>query len=286
MSIPDFLKTPEHPMLMGILNITPDSFYDGGRYLDPAAALDRAWALQESGARIIDVGGESSRPGSAPVNEEEELRRVLPVVRLLTGKLKIPVSVDTRRGSVARAVLAEGAAVINDISGLRDDPELTSVAAQYGAYVVIMHMQGRPGNMQKNPRYRDVVAEVRGFLEERVRWALERGVAADRIILDPGIGFGKTLEHNLKLMAHLPELRIEGHPLLIGASRKSFIDMLCPGTPPEDRLAGTLAAHLYTVIRGGAEILRVHDVAQTRQMLRVWRALEATRRDRGAILPE
>jgi dihydropteroate synthase len=266
-----FRLSLERPLVMGVVNVTPDSFSDGGRFLDPAAAIAHARQLIEEGADLVDLGAESSRPGApAVVSAEEELRRLLPVLRGLRD-VAVPVSVDTIKPEVMRAVLAEGASMINDINALRAPGALDAVAASDAA-VCMMHMQGTPGTMQQHPRYGDVVAEVRAFLLERVRAARDAGIAVERISVDPGFGFGKTLEHNLELLRHLREFAVLGVPLLAGWSRKSSLGMIT-GKPAGERLAASIAAALIAA-QNGAAILRVHDIAATRDALSVLRAVE------------
>ena len=249
--------------LMGVVNVTPDSFSDGGMYLDPEAAIAHGRELLAEGAHILDVGGESTRPGAEEVPLEEELRRVSPVVEGLAGEAT--VSVDTTKAAVAAAALAAGAAIINDVTALRGDPEMSAVCAEAGATVVLMHMVGSPRTMQDDPRYDDVVAEVRDFLAARLEAAVAAGIAEERVWLDPGIGFGKTVEHNLELLRRLGELRELGRPLVVGASRKSFIGRV-DGSGARDRVGGTVASSLLAAAEG-AEVLRVHDVAPMRQAL-------------------
>jgi len=250
-------------LIMGILNVTPDSFSDGGRFLSPDAAVKRALIMEKEGADIIDVGGESSRPGAEPVPVEEELRRVIPVLERLRGKLRIPISIDTTKAEVAEAALRAGASIVNDISALRFDPAMASVVAEFGAGLVLMHMLGTPKTMQQDPHYEDVVREVREFLAERALYAQSQGIPREAIAVDPGIGFGKTVEHNLELLRRLPELVELGFPVLVGPSRKSFIGAIL-GLGVEERLEGTLAACAVAVVRG-ADILRVHDVREVRR---------------------
>ncbi len=263
----------DRPLVMGIVNVTPDSFYDGGRYGDPRPAIDHARRLAEEGADILDIGGESSRPGAEPVTVEEELRRVLPVLDALAG-LGRPISIDTTKPQVMRAALERGAAMINDITAL-GAPGALAAAAGSDAAVCLMHMQGEPQTMQANPVYTDVVVEVRDFLAARAAACLRTGVARERIVVDPGFGFGKRTEHNLALFAHLDALASLGYPVLVGLSRKSSLGRLT-GRPTEERLASSLAAALLAVQRG-ARILRVHDVAATRDVLAVLAAVESTR---------
>jgi dihydropteroate synthase len=266
-----FRLSLERPLIMGVVNITPDSFSDGGRFLNPAAAVAHARRLIDEGADLIDLGAESSRPGAAAVvSAEEELRRLLPVLRGLRDA-PVPVSVDTTKPEVMRAALAEGASVINDINALRAAGAIAAVAAT-DASVCLMHMQGTPGTMQQHPSYDNVVAEVKAFLSERVRAVRDAGIAAERIAIDPGFGFGKTLEHNLELLRHLREFTQLGAPVLAGWSRKSSLGRIT-GKPAADRLAASVAAALIAA-QNGAGILRVHDVAATRDALAVLAAVE------------
>ncbi len=267
--------------LMGIVNVTPDSFSDGGLYLDPAKAIEHGRDLAAAGADWLDVGGESTRPGSEGVSSDEELERVMPVVEALSGAdgPGVPVSIDTSKAEVARRAVAAGAKMINDVTALMGDPEMPAVCAKAsadaGVEVCLMHMLGEPRTMQEDPRYEDVVREVRDFLGERMQVAVDAGVAEERIVLDPGIGFGKTLEHNLALIRGLPELASLGRPLLVGPSRKRFIGELSGSAgEADDRLPGTIAACIASAERG-AGILRVHDVDPVRQALEVAGAIEA-----------
>ena len=256
---------------MGVVNVTPDSFSDGGRFLEPAAAIAHAQQLIEEGADILDLGAESSRPGAAAVvSAEEELRRLLPVLRGLRDA-PVPLSIDTIKPEVMRAVLAEGAAMINDINALRAPGAIAAVAASDAA-VCLMHMQGTPGTMQQSPSYGDVVVEVKTFLQQRVDAVRAAGIALERISVDPGFGFGKTLEHNLELLRHLREFAALGVPLLAGWSRKSSLGQIT-GKPAGERLAASIAAALIAA-QNGAAILRVHDVAATRDALMVLAAVE------------
>lgn len=264
----------DDPVVMGILNVTPDSFSDGGRYLDPEAALGRARAMIEEGASLIDVGGESTRPGAAPVGVEEELERVLPVVRALADDGQF-VSVDTSKPEVMRAAADAGAAMINDVRALREPGALAAVASTDLA-VCLMHMQGEPRTMQAAPRYEDVVTEVCEFLTERARACEEAGIERNRIVLDPGFGFGKTLEHNLSLLAGLERIAACGYVVLVGLSRKSMLEALT-GRAVEDRLAGSLALATMSAL-SGAHIIRVHDVRQTRDALAVVSAVRAAQK--------
>ena len=252
---------------MGVVNVTPDSFSDGGRFFDTRAAIDHARRLSEEGADILDIGGESTRPGAAPVSEADELARVLPVLEKLSG---FCVSVDTRRPMVMKAALAAGASMINDVRALAE-PYAHEAVASTGCAVCLMHMKGTPATMQHEPRYDDVVAEVKGFLKEAVRKARFAGIGADRIVVDPGFGFGKTPEHNLTLLRSLRKFEDLGVPVLAGLSRKSTIGRIT-GRPVEERLAGSLAMALLA-IEQGAKILRVHDVKETKDVIAVWQAV-------------
>ena len=257
------------PQLMGVVNVTPDSFSDGGRYLDAAAAIRHGEELLRDGAEILDVGGESTRPGADPVGEAEELRRVVPVVEALAKEGM--VSIDTSKAAVAAAAIYAGATMLNDVTALRGDAAMAGVCAEREVGVVLMHMPGNPRTMQDDPRYGDVVDEIKAFLAERVEYALAAGIAEKRIWLDPGIGFGKTLEHNLELLRRLRELRELGRPLVIGASRKSFIGKV-DGSAVGERIGGSLASAVLAAAEG-ADVLRVHDVAETAQALAVTSAI-------------
>lgn len=261
------------PAVMGILNVTPDSFSDGGRYDDPGRAVDHALRMEAEGAAIIDVGGESTRPGARAVPVEVEIARVMPVLRELRRALRAPVSIDTRNAATARAALDEGAAIINDIGGLRYDPEMMKVAAAGGAAVVIMHMRGTPETMMRHARYHDVVGEVCGFLRERAAAAIGAGVRRSRIIVDPGIGFAKVARHNLELIRGLPRLCALGYPVLIGASRKGFVRRIC-GPSESDMLYGTTAVNALAAA-AGASILRTHDAAAAVAAARIGAAMAA-----------
>jgi dihydropteroate synthase len=260
-------------LIMGVLNATPDSFYDGGRYNALDAALARAEQMLSKGADILDIGGESTRPGAEPVPEEEETRRVVPLIEAIVARYPDAViSVDTTKRRVAQRALQAGACIINDISGATFDPRVLEVAAQTGALMVLMHIKGTPQTMQQNPVYDDVVAEVRSTLYAHARRAIAAGVPPERIWLDPGIGFGKTVQHNLQLLRGLPQLKTLGYPILIGTSRKSFIGHILGGLPPEERLEGTLAT-LALAVAWGADIVRVHDVKEAVRAVKVADAL-------------
>ncbi len=260
------------PRIMGILNVTPDSFSDGGRLVSVDAAIEAGVALHRAGAAIVDVGGESTRPGAAPVCESEELRRVLPVVEGLVAA-GVPVSIDTMKPGVMAAATAAGATMINDVTALGFAPESAAIAAASGAEVVLMHMQGRPQTMQQAPAYADVVAEVAAYLSGRIAMAEAAGIPRARIIADPGIGFGKALAHNLALLRNLPRLGELGVPLMVGASRKSLIPAIAGPAEPRERLGGSLALALHAAAAGAAWV-RVHDVAETAQALAVWAAVQ------------
>jgi dihydropteroate synthase len=258
----------DRPLVMGVLNVTPDSFSDGGRFLDPSAALDHARKMLDDGAAIIDIGGESTRPGAAPTSEREELERVVPLIEKIAA-LGVPVSVDTRNPAVMRAAIAAGASMINDIAALRAPGALEAVAgAGPSVAVCLMHMQGEPATMQQAAAYKDVVYEVKAFLAERAALCEAAGIARDRIVLDPGFGFGKTLEHNLTLLRRLSDIVALGYPVMIGLSRKSTIGALT-GRDAGERTAGSIAAALAAVARG-ARIVRAHDVRETVDALKVW----------------
>jgi dihydropteroate synthase len=257
--------------IMGIVNVTPDSFSDGGRWLDPEAAVAHGLRLEAEGADILDIGGESTRPGAETVGVEEEVRRVMPVVAALARRARVPISIDTRNAEVMRRAAAAGARIVNDVAALRHDPDALRVAAETGLPVILMHAQGDPRAMQKDPHYDDVVLDVYDWLEERIETCEKAGIARERIVVDPGIGFGKTLAHNLALLGSLSIFHGLGRPVLLGASRKSFIGRLCGGAPADQRLPGSLAAALLGAAQG-VQVLRVHDVAATRQALAVWEA--------------
>lgn len=254
--------------LMGVINVTPDSFSDGGEYLDPAAAVRHGVELVRQGADMLDIGGESTRPGAMPVGAEEERRRVLPVIEgLVAAEVGAQLSIDTSKAAVAAEALAAGATLVNDVTALRGDPKMAEVVADAGADCCLMHMLGEPRTMQEDPRYDDVVDEVKAFLEERLAFAVAAGIAEERILLDPGIGFGKTAAHNLELLARLRELLTLGPPVLVGTSRKSFLGRLT-GRPVDQRLAGTIASCVLAYERG-ARVFRVHEVAPVADALRV-----------------
>ena len=254
------------PVVMGVLNVTPDSFSDGGRYCDLAAAMARGEAIAAEGAAILDVGGESTRPGAAPVDAEEEIRRVIPVIERLAATLPIPISIDTRKPAVMRRAITAGASIVNDVGALAA-PGAIEAVGEGGAAACLMHMQGEPGTMQDAPRYHDVVAEVRAFLAARAAACVAAGIPRDRLLVDPGFGFGKSLEHNLALLAGLPLLAADGLPVLAGLSRKRMIGAMT-GRGEGDRLAGSIAAAIVAAGRG-ARIIRAHDVRETVDALAV-----------------
>jgi dihydropteroate synthase len=267
--------SPRPLRIMGVLNVTPDSFSDGGEWFDYDAAVAHGRELAAQGAAILDVGGESTRPGADPVGEAEELRRVIPVIEALTGG-GATLSVDTSKTSVARAALDAGAAYVNDVTAFRSEPEMAQLVAQSGCECCLMHMLGEPRTMQDDPRYDDVVDDVKAFLDERAAFAVGQGIAPERITVDPGIGFGKTLEHNLELLRRLDEIAALGFELAIGTSRKSFLGRLTGRDDPHDRVAGTVATTVLALERG-ATTFRVHDVAATADALKV--AAATLRRD-------
>jgi dihydropteroate synthase len=264
------------PVLMGVVNVTPDSFSDGGRHLDPQAAIEHGLGLVDEGASMLDIGGESTRPGASPVDEADELARVLPVIRGLRARTDAILSIDTMKPAVAHAALSEGASVWNDVTALGPAPESLEVAARHsGATLILMHMQGTPATMQDAPAYRNVTQDVAGFFTARFVALRRAGITLDRVVIDPGIGFGKTTAHNLALLRNLPMLAALGRPVLVGASRKGFITRVDgTGAGPDGRLGGSIAVALHAA-RAGAAMLRVHDVAATRQALQLMAALES-----------
>jgi dihydropteroate synthase len=266
-------------LVMGVVNVTPDSFSDGGEFLDPGRAIEHAAELVREGADVLDIGGESTRPGAEAVGAEEERRRVVPVLDGLVG-VGVPISIDTSKAAVAEAALDAGATWVNDVTALRADPDLAALCAERRCEVVLMHMLGDPRTMQRDPRYDDVVDDVRDFLSERVEAAVAAGIAEERIWVDPGIGFGKTVEHNLELLRRLGELRALGRPILVGASRKTFIGKIT-GREVDERVGGTIAANALA-IANGADGVRVHDVAATRDALKVVEAVAARRKTAGS----
>jgi dihydropteroate synthase len=272
----------ERTLIMGVLNVTPDSFSDGGRYLDSGAAVARALELERDGADIVDIGGESTRPGAETIHVEEEIRRIVPVIGVLRGKLRVPMSVDTRRAEVAEAALAAGAEILNDVSGLRMDPRLGEVARRARAPLILMHMRGTPQTMQRGPFARDVIRDVMSGLREAITRAKREGLAKSQLLLDPGIGFGKKHEQNFEILARLPEFARLGCPIVIGTSRKAFLGKAFvklgePAAPTDERLLGT-AATVTASILGGAHVVRVHDVAEMAGVARIADAINRHRR--------
>jgi dihydropteroate synthase len=262
--------------IMGVVNVTPDSFSDGGRYLDAAIAIEHGLELEAEGAVILDVGGESTRPGAAPVSESDELRRVIPVIEgLIAAGAEAQISIDTYKSRVAARALDAGATLVNDVTAFRGDPEIAAVVAEAKAGCCLMHMLGDPRTMQRDPQYGDVVTEIKAFLEERMGFAIANGIAEERILLDPGIGFGKTVEHNLELLRRLGELVELGRPVVIGTSRKSFLGKIT-GREVDDRVAATVATNVLAYERG-ARVFRVHDVAPVRDALAVTAATVSAR---------
>jgi dihydropteroate synthase len=263
---------PGPALIMGVLNVTPDSFSDGGKFLDASDAIEHGLKLASEGADIIDIGGESTRPNATPVSEEEELRRVVPVIEALSGRIRVALSIDTMKPAVARAAVEAGASMINDVGAGRLDPEMTRIVRESGAAYVLMHMQGTPQTMQKHPSYQDVVGDVNEFFETKLKQLVAFGVPPERVVLDVGIGFGKTLEHNLQLLGALGSFTKWNRPLLFGASRKSFIGAVTGEAQAEARLAGSVACACWARTVGG-QIFRVHDVAATCQALRMMDAI-------------
>jgi dihydropteroate synthase len=255
----------KRPLIMGILNVTPDSFYDGGEYYKPRDAILKAEEMVEEGADIIDVGGESTRPSSTPVDKDEEIRRILPVVRGIASRVDIPVSIDTYKADVARIALEEGAEIVNDISGLNFDTRMTETVAQYGAGLVLMHIKGNPQTMQEKQEYEDLLSEVRDYLGNSLKVAEQGGIKRDNTVVDPGIGFGKSLLENYTLIRSVPFFRRLGRPVLVGPSRKSFLWKVLKCTP-EDGLGGSISAAIFSFLFG-ADLLRVHDVGEVREAL-------------------
>ncbi len=258
---------------MGILNVTPDSFSDGGLHFEKSNAVDRAMKMVDDGADIIDIGGESTRPGSEPVSIEEELDRTIPVIEALSARIPIPISIDTYKSEVAKKALTAGASMVNDISGLRFDPAMSGIVSDFRIPVVIMHIKGAPRNMQAHPSYEALIPEIMDYLRKSMQIAVQKGVAEDMIILDPGIGFGKTFDHNLQIINRLHEFTKLEKPILIGPSRKSFLGKILEDLPPEQRLEGTAAAVTASIMKG-AHIIRVHDVKEMSSVARVADAIK------------
>lgn len=262
-------------LIMGVLNVTPDSFSDGGKFYDPIRAIQHGVKLTRDGADIIDVGGGSTRPGSDPIPVNEELKRVMPVIEALTQEIDVPISIDTYRAEVAAGALDAGASIVNDVSALRFDDEMVELVADREAPVILMHMKGRPKDMQENPSYEDLLAEIQAFFQERIDFAQERGVEPEKIVLDPGIGFGKTVDHNLLILKHLSHFRSLGKPILLGTSRKSFIGHVLHAEV-DQREEGT-AATVAVGVWNGAQIVRVHDVARIAPVVRMTDAILSAR---------
>jgi dihydropteroate synthase len=267
-----FLDLEKKTHVMGVLNVTPDSFSDGGLFLETGNAVEHGITMAEEGADFIDIGGESTRPFSNPISTSEEIDRVVPVIESLAGEVEVPISIDTRKGVVAKEALKAGASIINDISALRFDPALASVAAESGAPIVLMHMKGMPENMQKNPVYDDLIGEIRGFLEDAVQRAIKAGIREDLILVDPGIGFGKTFDHNLQILKELPSLLSLGKPVLIGTSNKAFIGEIL-NKKAHERLTGTMAT-VAVAAMNGAHVIRVHNVKEAVETVRVVDAIK------------
>jgi dihydropteroate synthase len=268
------LSIDRRPLILGIVNVTPDSFSDGGQHATTPAAVAHGLKLVRQGADLLDVGGESTRPGAQPVPLEEELRRVVPVVEALVAAAPVPLSVDTSKAEVARASLAAGASIINDVTALCGDPSMPEVVRAAGAGVILMHMQGTPATMQLDPRYDDLLAEIGRFFEERLQTLTDQGIARERLALDPGIGFGKRTNHNLDILAHLREFQRFGRPVCLGVSRKGLISRLVGDRPAERRLAGSLAAVCFALSQGAVQIVRVHDVEETKDVVTLFVALQ------------
>jgi dihydropteroate synthase len=268
------LTIERRPLMMGIVNVTPDSFSDGGQFASAAAAIAHGSALEAQGADILDVGGESTRPGSTPVSLDEELGRVLPVVQGLVTGVRVPISVDTSKAAVARACLEAGASIVNDVTALTDDPQMPEVVRAHRAGAVLMHMQGKPADMQQAPNYGDVVAEIANYLRERLAALEALGIAREQLAIDPGIGFGKTSAHNLEILGRLGEFGALGRPVCLGVSRKGFLGRLLNQRPPTQRVAGSIAAALFAHARHAVQLVRVHDVQETRDALIIFDELE------------
>lgn len=278
------IQFPQPPLLMGILNVTPDSFSDGGQYMDPGAAVDQALRMVQEGADIIDIGGESTRPGAAPVDEAEECARVIPVIRRLVNQVRVPLSIDTLKPKVAEAALEAGASLVNDVAANREDEMLWRTVARYGAGYVAMHMQGTPATMQLAPRYDSIVDELNQFFGDRLERLGACGLSREQVILDPGIGFGKTPEHNLQLLAELGRFAGWQRPVLLGVSRKSFLGKITGVSEPTERLPESLAGALWGYL-AGVQIFRIHDVRATRQALKVAEAIRLSRSAKDRIDP-
>ncbi|MFQ5869187.1 MAG: dihydropteroate synthase [Candidatus Zixiibacteriota bacterium] len=266
------LDFSQRAYIMGVLNLTPDSFFDGRMFPEPEAAVQHAFQMEAEGADIIDLGGESTRPGAQAVPLKEEFRRVLPVLKRLSGRLKVPISIDTYKSEVAERCIQCGAEIVNDISGLYFDPRMKEIVARHQVPVIVMHIKGTPRDMQKDPQYRDLIGEILSFFRESISRADAAGVPADKIIIDPGIGFGKSFAHNLDILKGLESFKVLGKPIMVGVSRKSFLGKILD-LPVDERLEASIAAALYAVLRG-ANIVRVHDVAATVRALRTVEAIQ------------
>lgn len=262
--------------IMGILNVTPDSFADGGLYFDKSSAIERAYQIVEEGADIIDIGGESTRPGSEPISIKEELKRTIPVIEAISKKIKVPISIDTYKSEVAKAALDAGASMVNEISGLRFDPKMPDVVSEYKVPVVIMHIKGKPQDMQQNPVYEALIPEIIDYFRMGIIMATRAGVSEDKIIIDPGMGFGKTFDHNLEIINNLREFTFLEKPILVGPSRKAFIGKILGDVPATERLEGTAAAVSISIING-ANVVRVHDV---KEMVKVAKVADAVKREK------
>ncbi len=274
--LPDrVLEFAHGPLVMGIVNVTPDSFSDGGQFHSLEAAVAHGLELVRQGADLLDIGGESTRPGSAPVPLEEELRRVLPVVTALVAQTTVPISVDTSKAEVARQCLQIGARIVNDVTALRGDAGMVEVVRAQRAGVILMHMQGTPTTMQVNPHYDDVVGDIGRFFEERLQSLAAAGIAREQVVLDPGIGFGKTLDHNLEILARLAEFQRLGRPVCLGVSRKGFISRVLGGRPVARRLAGSLAVLSFALGREAVQVVRVHDVEESKDVVTMFKALSS-----------
>ena len=262
--------------IMGILNVTPDSFADGGLYFDKSSAIERAYQIVEEGADIIDIGGESTRPGSEPISIKEELKRTIPVIEAISKKIKVPISIDTYKSEVAKVALDAGASMVNDISGLRFDPKMTDVVSEYKVPVVIMHIKGKPQDMQQNPVYEALIPEIIDYFRVGMKTAISAGVSEDKIIIDPGMGFGKTFDHNLEIINNLREFTFLEKPILVGSSRKAFIGKILGDAPATERLEGTAAAVAISIVHG-ANVVRIHDV---KEMVKVAKVADAVKREK------
>jgi len=266
----------KEPVVMGVVNVTPDSFSDGGHFIDAERAVDHAFQLVEEGAAILDIGGESTRPGADPVSEDIEQARVLPVLNLLSKRAcPVPISIDTRYASTMQKAIDAGVNIINDISALTHDVKSLNVVSKAQIPVILMHCKGQPKTMQENPQYQDVMEEAYQYLQERIKACMDAGVGPENIMIDPGIGFGKRLEDNLNILKNIKKFHNLKCPIVLGASRKSFIEKICPDTPPEERMPGSIAAVLCA-LDCGVQIFRVHDVAQTVQAIKVWQAIRSS----------